>query len=179
MRKIVVYIAMSLDGYIADKEGRVNWLSGDHTEADNMGSYEMFIDTVDTVVMGYKTYHQIVTELSPTEWPYKNQQTYVMTHRKFKDNNHIIFTNETIANLCKQWNGVNGKNIWLCGGANLIRQFHEKELVDKYYITVIPTILGGGTRLFDNSVRETKLQLLYTKQYNGIVDLVYEKRREE
>ena len=81
MRKVVIYIAMSLDGYIADKNGSVSWLGGDGSDKDNFGSYPEFIETVDTVILGYTTYNQIVTELSPDVWPYDGKATYVPTHR--------------------------------------------------------------------------------------------------
>jgi len=70
----------------------------------------------------------------------------------------------------------NGKDIWICGGANLIQQFINKNLIDRYYITVIPTLLGSGTRLFENGKQEIKLKLLKTQSYNGIIDLDYIRR---
>ena len=61
MRKVILYIAMSLDGYIADKNGGVDWIEGDGSNKGNEGSYGKFIDTVDTVIMGYKTYNGTVS----------------------------------------------------------------------------------------------------------------------
>ena len=71
MRRIILFIAMSLDGYIADEKGGVGWLSDTQTEENGEDSYSHFIKEIDTVVMGWNTYHQIVTELSPGEWVYK------------------------------------------------------------------------------------------------------------
>lgn len=71
MGKIVLYLAMSVDGYIADEQGGVGWLGGDGSEPDAPGSYPAFYETVDTIVMGWTTYRQIVTELSPDSWPYE------------------------------------------------------------------------------------------------------------
>lgn len=70
MRKVILYIAMSIDGYIADEKGGVDWLAGDGSDKDNQGSFPRFIETVDIVILGYKTYYQIVTELSPDSWAY-------------------------------------------------------------------------------------------------------------
>ena len=81
MRKIRLYIAMSLDGYIADKNGGVSWLSGHGQDEENIDTYSEFIKNVDTVIMGWNTYHQIVTELSPQEWVYADLKSYVITHR--------------------------------------------------------------------------------------------------
>ena len=65
MRKVVLYLGMSLDGYIADKNGGVGWMEEDDTGSLEDSSYPDFVQTVDTVLMGYTTYHQIRTELSP------------------------------------------------------------------------------------------------------------------
>lgn len=69
MRKVILYIAMSLDGYIADRKGNVNWLAGQDDAGEQIDTYGAFINEVDTVVMGWNTYRQITTELSPEEWP--------------------------------------------------------------------------------------------------------------
>ena len=68
MGKIVLYLAVSLDGYLADEQGGVRWLTGDGSEPDAPGSYPAFLDTVDAIVMGWTTYHQLITELSPDIW---------------------------------------------------------------------------------------------------------------
>ena len=70
MKKISLFIAMSLDGYIADSKGSVEWLTGQGNDEDNIDSYSEFVKDIDTVVMGWNTYHQIVTELSPEDWVY-------------------------------------------------------------------------------------------------------------
>ena len=80
MKKVTVFIAMSLDGYIADSKGNVDWLAGQGNDDDNIDSYSEFAKEIDTVVMGWNTYHQIVTELSPDEWVYSDFTAYVITH---------------------------------------------------------------------------------------------------
>ena len=70
----------------------------------------------------------------------------------------------------------NGKGIWICGGANLIQQLIREDIIDYYYITVIPIILGAGIRLFEKTDHEIELKLLKTQSYNGMTDLVYTKR---
>lgn len=71
MRKVVLFIAMSLDGYIADKDGKVGWLTGQDAHAENEDTYSEFVTGIDTVIMGWDTYHQVATELSPSEWVYR------------------------------------------------------------------------------------------------------------
>ena len=83
MRKAVLFIAVSLDGYIADQNGQVDWLNGQEPGEDNGDSYSQFIQTVDTVVMGGRTYRQVAEELSPGQWPYQGLTSYVVTHREY------------------------------------------------------------------------------------------------
>lgn len=175
MRKIVLFIAMSLDGYIADKDGNVDWLEGEDKDAETLDSYSSFIKDVDSVIMGWNTYNQIETELSPGDWVYKDLTSYVITHRKEKSTDNIIFTDKDPRELLKELQETDGKNIWICGGANLANQLIEEDLIDEYYTSIIPTILGSGIRLFDAN-REIKLKLVMTKSYNGITDLVYTRR---
>ena len=78
--------------------------------------------------------------------------------------------------MVKKLKSENGKNIWICGGANLVQQLMRNDLIDDYYITVIPTLLGSGIRLFGNTEKEIKLKLLKTQTYNGITDLIYTRR---
>ena len=68
------------------------------------------------------------------------------------------------------------QGIWICGSANLIQQLVKEDAIDCYYITVIPTILGSGIRLFENADHVIKLKLLKTQSYNGMIDLIYRKR---
>lgn len=175
MRKVILYIAVSLDGYIADKNGGVGWLSG-HDGEEPSGSYEAFAETVDTVVMGWNTYEQIVTELSPEEWVYAGMQSYIVTHRKQTAKEGILFTDENPVSLLKRLKREEGKSIWVCGGANLAQQAVAANLVDVYRISVIPIILGGGIRLFGETEREIPLKLASVQTYGGIAELSYEKQ---
>ncbi len=173
MRKIRLFIAMSLDGYIADSKGSVDWLEGQGSDDENIDVYSEFVKDIDTVLMGWNTYHQVVTELSLQEWVYDEFTTYVVTHRERPSSEKIRFVNINPVDLVKGLREENGKDIWICGGANLIRQLVNENLIDYYYITVISTLLGSGIRLFENAEREIKLRLLKTQSYNGMTDLIY------
>lgn len=176
MRKIVLFIAISLDGYIADTDGKVDWLAGQDDNVESDDSYEDFVNSVDTVIMGWTTYHQIVTDLSPGEWVYGNLQSYVITHRNYSPKNNITFVSESPCKLVNSLKQKNGKDIWICGGADIVHQLMQNNLIDKYHISVIPTILGNGIRLFDVTDQKTDLWLITTKSSNGIVELVYQRR---
>lgn len=178
MRQVVLYIAMSLDGYIADQKGSVNWLSGQDDSIENEDTYSEFIKDVDTVLMGWKTYNQIVTELSPDEWVYSGIDTYVFTHRSLEDKDGIHFTDEQPEQLAERLKSEEGKNIWICGGAEIVNQLLRDDLIDRFHIAVIPVLLGSGTRLFSENQDRKPLRLIATKPYNGICELLYEKRSE-
>lgn len=176
MREITLFIAMSLDGYIADKNGGVSWLGGQGNDEENIDTYAAFVKEIDTILMGWNTYRQVVTELSPTKWVYEDFTTYVITHKKCRSSERVRFTSEKPATLLKQLKTETGKGIWICGGANLIKQLVDEDLIDRYHISVIPTILGDGIRLFGSAQKEIKLKLCRTQTYNGITDLIYLRR---
>lgn len=176
MRKTCLFIAMSLDGYIADNKGSVDWLKGQGNDNENIDTYSEFIKNIDTILMGWNTYYQIVTELSPEEWVYNDFSTYVITHNECISSEKIRFTNINLVDLIQSLKKENGKDIWICGGANLVQQLVNEDLIDCYYITVIPTLLGSGIRLFENGKAQIKLKLLNIQSYNGMIDLVYIRR---
>ena len=126
--------------------------------------------------MWLNTYHQIVTELSPNEWIYDDLKSYVISHRTLVSSDKTIFTKQSPVELVNQLKKEVGKGIWICGGASIVKQLVNEDLIDEYYITIIPTILGSGIKLFDKSDLEIKLKLIKTQSYNGMVDLVYSKR---
>lgn len=173
MRKVTLYIAMSLDGYIADKYGKVDWLHGHGNDGDNMDAYSDFIKDVDTVIMGWNTYHQITTELSPNEWVYEQLTSYIITHRALPSTDNIKFVSDDPCGIVKRLKKENGKTIWICGGGNIVQPLMQGGLIDEYHICVIPTILGSGIRLFGEFPNEIKLKLVRTQVYNGVPELVY------
>ena len=172
-RSIILYIAMSLDGYIARNNGAVDWLSGhnDDTNVDN--GYDEFYKTIDTIVMGRITYEQVINELSPGVWVYEGKKCYVANTKKCESYNKVEFISKDIAGYIKNLKKQQGKDIWIVGGAKLIDQFIKQDIIDKYIITVIPTILGEGIPLFLKENPETKLRLIETKIVDGMVELTY------
>ena len=162
MRDVTLFIAMSLDGYAADAEGGVDWLRGQEPGRDDMSSYHGFIKGVDTVVMGWNTYHQIATQLSPGAWFYKGLTSYVLTRRRLPSTPEIRFTSEDACALIRR--------------PGVIRPLVRADLIDRFHISVIPTLLGGGLRLFGDLGGEHRLRLMETRSYNGITDLVYGRR---
>ena len=116
-------------------------------------------------------------ELSPAAWLYPEKTTYVWTHRKCKPQDTIVFTDDKPCTLIQKWKQEEGKDIWICGGAQLIAQLHAEDLIDRYHITIIPMLLHGGIPLFPTGLHHMPLHLVYTESYCGMVDLVYEKKQ--
>lgn len=172
MRKVILYIAMSLDGYIADSRGKVDWLEG-HGEEEMADTYTAFTAGVDTVVMGWNTYHQIVTDLSPGTWPYSGMTCYVITHKSLPEAEGIRFVPDDPRELLRVLKEKPGKDIWICGGGAVIHPLLQDGLIDEYRISVIPTILGSGIPLFGTLPEEHKLRLVSMQSGNGIVELTY------
>ena len=176
MRNIILYIAMSLDGYIADENGGVDWLSGQDPEDKSESSYPEFVQSIDTVIMGWETYHQVITELSPREWVYEELMTYVITHREEASSEKIRFIHESPSALIRNLKEMDGKDIWICGGASIAWQLMRDGLIDRFYISVIPVILGDGIRLFEKTEKRLELKLLEIRSWNGITELRYERQ---
>lgn len=172
-RKVIIYISQSLDGFIADSQGNVDWILGNNENYDSDYGYETFIKDIDTVILGANTYNQIKNELSPDNWVYENLQSYVLTHERNTDTPNIKFVNINIKELLNRLQQENGKSIWICGGANLANQCVKENLIDEYQITTIPVILGNGIRLFAENNKKIKLKLKEIKEENGLITGIY------
>ena len=177
MRNVVLFIAMSLDGYIASPDGGIDWLGGESHDVSDAGSYERFIAGVSDILMGHTTYRQLTTELTPNAWPYAEQKTYVLSHGGIEETEAgVTVTSEPLEELIARLKREAGGEIWICGGASIVQQCMRAGLIDRYHINVLPTIRGAGIRLFGALPEPLPLRLLSTEHYNGIVDLVYAPR---
>jgi len=165
MRKIILFIASSLDGYIARENGDIDWLP----EAGSSG-YDVFIKSVDTVVMGKKTYDQVLTF---GDYPYKDKKSYVFTRNKnYPKEENIEFVQDA-EKLMKNILPDSGKNIWLIGGSEIISTFVNLDFVDELILSLIPIVLGKGIPLFKNMEKEMKMELVKTTDYEKLVELYY------
>lgn len=177
MKKVILFIAASLDGYIADRRGGVGWLKGQDDDLEPSKSYDSFIKGVDTIIMGWNTYRQVTEELAPGNWPYAGLTSYVVTHRNRPSTEAVKFTSENPGLLVTHLKQQSGKDIWVCGGSSVVQQLMREQLIDVFHISIIPTILGGGVRLWDTLEHELELQLVEAQNYNGIAELIYERRQ--
>jgi dihydrofolate reductase len=174
LSQFVAYIAMSLDGYIADEDGSVLWLEA--FEKDDYG-YEEFIGSIGSILLGRVTYDQI---MSLGEWPYKDVPTLVWSGGTIEDlpDGARAWTKtveETATWLQEQ---AGDGDIWILGGAQTIQAFQFAGMIDRMDIFVIPVLLGGGIRLFNDEGSEQELlDLDHVQPYaNGVVMLSYTMR---
>lgn len=177
-RRVVLYIAMSLDGYIADRWGGVGWLSGHDGAGPVDDGYDDFIETVDTVVMGMRTYEQVTRELSPGLWPYQGMRGYVASGQARQPTEDVAFIGGDIAGFVQEMKREDtGKDIWIVGGAELAGLFMAQDAIDIYEITIAPVILGGGVRLFTGEMDDIPLYLEDQRRVGGMVMLRYTRRK--
>lgn len=176
MRKVVLYIAVSLDGYIADEKGGVGWLSGQEKDRETDCGYEDFIQGVDTVIMGRRTYEQIVTELSPDFWPYEGKESIVLTHRPMEKKAGVLCAAGPVREILDEKKKGRGGDIWICGGAQVAGQCIEENLIDEYRLSILPVLLGKGVPLFPKGGRTIPLRLVSGGWENGILNCAYVRR---
>eukprot|EP01080_Neovahlkampfia_damariscottae_P003648 gene3648-6464_t len=167
-KKVTLYIGTSIDGYIADNHGGISFLTDTSAIPEDYG-YTIFMQNVDAVLLGGKTYRQILKITKDSKYPYEEKENYVYTTDKdFKEegNMHKVEGDvEDLKNLIQKLK-EEGKNIWLVGGSELNHKLEKAGLIDQYIITYLPVILGEGVPLFTKGPGEP-----------SVVPLEYEKLR--
>lgn len=172
-QKVKLYIAMTLDGYIADTNGDIDFLTSFGKDGEDYG-YHLFMDHIDTVIMGKKTYDQVLS--FGDEYPYKDQMTYVLTHKKLNSKDKVIYVDD-VDNMMTQIKSSSKKDIFLIGGAQVIELMLRHHLIDEFHISIIPTLLGDGIKLFLKHEIPQDLKLVKTDTYkDGIVKVIYVKK---
>jgi dihydrofolate reductase len=169
MRLVKYFVASSLDNYISRKDGGVDWLFMDQ----DYGMKEFFA-SVDVAVMGRKTYDKAL-ELSPNGLSFPGMKAYVFSHLMSKSKQvNIEVVSEPPETWVKSIRATQGKDIWLVGGGEMVREFLQKRLVNQIGISIHPRLLGDGIPLYAQPYPETELELIRSKQYpSGLVQLFY------
>ncbi len=173
VRKIVLSLAMSLDGFIATKTGGFEWIAGDGDktlDTKNKWDYSKFLESVDIIVMGKNSYDQGFSK------DFSNKEVYVATTEKTENKDNLHFINGDIVELVKNVKSKTNKNIFIFGGGGLVHNFLKSNAIDEYYVGIVPVILGDGVSLFQGINPTIKLHLVEIMSENGIVVLKYNKR---
>ncbi|MBM7551149.1 dihydrofolate reductase family protein [Thalassobacillus pellis] len=171
MGKVILFIAMSLDGYISQENEEIDWL----WKEENY-DYEKFYASIDTVILGRKTYDQVLERYD--EFPYRMKDVYVVSNLQEGNEEYARFIQpEQIRPLVNLLKEDQDKNIWIVGGAKLIQHFIQKQLIDEFQITIQPTLLGSGIPLFPPGGIEQQLELYEVKPHpTGMLMLTYHKK---
>ncbi len=144
MVKVILYIAVSSDGFIADKDGGVAWLDEYANSGESYGYHE-FYASIDALVFGKNTYEQVLT-FGP--WPYPGKMSYVFgKDLPATDDKDIEFVTVDISQFMKDIETKGVKHLWLMGGAKLAESFYKLDFIDEYAIAIMPTALQEGIPL--------------------------------
>ncbi|WP_440710402.1 dihydrofolate reductase family protein [Herbiconiux sp. YIM B11900] len=179
MTKTQYYVASSLDGFIADREGGLEWLMQFGFEEFGAG-YEAFLAEVGVVVMGSATY-EFVQRDSPEAWAYPEKVSWVLSSRPLGviPGGDIRFARGDVAELHQDWvEAAAGKNIWIVGGGDVAAQVADAGLLDEILLTTMPVVLGAGTPLLPLKTTSTAFEVSGTTVYpSGAIGSVYRTRR--
>lgn len=170
-RKLVLYIAMSLDGYIAAPGDDLSFLNPMMKEGEDYG-YGAFIKTVDTVILGRKTYDWVMKQVEL--FPHADKEAYIITSNARPPAGNTHFYTGDLKELIVSLKQKKGKNIFCDGGAVLVNALLKDQLIDEFIISVIPVLLSGGTRLFGDNNQSQNLVFKDCKTFStGLVQLHY------
>lgn len=173
MRKIILSLAMSLDGYILDKNGGYAWITGDgdHSiDTDQKFDFNAFLEKIDVIVMGRISYEDAMMQL------FKDKRVIVATSKDMKGNDNVEFIKDDVIGYIQRLQQEEGKDIFLYGGSVLADQFMKADIIDEFIIAIVPMILGSGKPLFFDNNPQVKLHLdRYTIQ-EGLSVLEYSRR---
>lgn len=174
MRKMILYIATSLDNYIARPDGSIDWLEQASMSEKQDYGYHGFYDSIDTTVMGANTYRQICGFDVP--FPYPDKRNIVITTQKNLEKVHpsIEFLSTNFNTFVDNLKKEPGKNIWLVGGSQVNTYMLRFKLLDEVIITKIPVFIGDGIPLFQPANAEYQAILNKVNDYgDNVVQLTY------
>lgn len=177
MRRLIIYIATSLDGYIAKPNDDLGFLKLVEKEGEDYG-YAEFTATIDTIILGRKTYDWVLKEIGSSHYDNGDRDVYVITKTEKPSVGKTTFYTEDLTELVQQLKSQNGKNIYCDGGAEIINELLKKDLIDEMIISVIPVLLGNGTRLFKDDRPEQLLQHVSTKTFEtGLIQMHFKRKK--
>lgn len=181
MRKVILDLAVTLDGFIEGPNGEVDWCIMDEEMV-----FEQFLNEIDTIVYGRKSY-ELWGEYTPSDkasecekkiWALVHSKNKIVVSTTYTDTSgEVQYINRNIEAEIRKLKRESGKDVWLYGGASLISTFVNLGLVDEYRLSVHPVVLGAGKPLFESLRERLSLVLMDVRRYgSGVVQLVYRPR---
>ncbi|GAB3064230.1 dihydrofolate reductase family protein [Salinicoccus sesuvii] len=177
-RRVVLDLAVTLDGFIEGPQGEIDWCIMD-PDMD----FTAFLASIDTILYGRKSY-ELSESLKPTANTNKEEQVlwqlmetkekYVFSRTHDNSHDNVIYVNDSIPQVIDRIKAQPGKDLWLYGGAELISAFVNYELIDEYRLSIHPVVLGSGKALFGELEQRLDLVLKSTHvSQSGVVQLIY------
>lgn len=175
MKKIILYIAASIDGRIAEPDGGIEWLSEFPITKEMNYGYKEFMASIDIIIMGGRSWRELSN--MDAMGAYADKTIYVVSRHDWGEKENIKFITENVIERISALRNEPGKNIWLFGGGELVSMLLAAGLVDEMQIAYIPVILGKGIPLFPEQPKESKWELKGSRNYSsGIVMVEYQKK---
>ena len=169
-----VFIATSLDGFIARRDGGIDWLSIVETPGEDYGYAKFFAD-VGALILGRRTYD---TALGFSAWPYGDKPCVVLTHRSAAGAGTGALPRRRAGPLLEELHAAGVRRVYVDGGA-VIRLFLREGLIDDITLSIVPVLLGDGIPLFDDAIPERRLRLAGSQAFaSGLVQLRYDVQRD-
>lgn len=171
MRKIILQLAITLDGFIEGPLGEFDWCFTDQ-------DYGMtpFLESIDTVFYGRKSFDLVMKHGNP----FANKKTVVFSRSVHPNRDGVEFVSDNLHEYIQEVIKQPGKNIWLFGGADLLNTFLKEGWVDEIHLAFHPLLLGAGKPLFQNLPNRVGLRLLNSQAYNtGLVMMQYEIKKDK
>ena len=186
MTLVRYYCASSLDGYIAESDDSIDWLTGyegsfeNADSAEGQGGYESFYEGIGALVMGSVTYEWVLEHASG--WPYAGKPTWILSSRELPkpagEHDVRVVKAEVSALIDEMLVAAGEHDLWVVGGGNVASQFADAGLLDRVEVTLVPVVLGAGKPLFDRPLPDGAMQLVAARTFSsGMIGLTYELRR--
>ena len=182
--RVTIHMAASLDGYIARKDGSVDWLeTSDHFDAGDVLAPESvaeFLGTIDCYAMGSRTYETALAfEAKGLGWPYGDKPTVVLTRRELRKTRRTVeLYAGDLHRLVEERLKPNFRSIWFVGGGAVAGECVRRGLADELRYSILPVLIGDGISFFDRLDRDVALHLIEVKAYrSGTVALRYQVKR--
>jgi dihydrofolate reductase len=168
--KVVVFLGISLDGFIAAEGGDLSWLSACANESTAETGYDQLMDQTDALLLGRNTY-DAVRQFS--SWPYGAKPVYVLTHRPIRPAHGERAMQGNIEQALRAVHASGAKTVYLDGG-DVVRQALQRNLVEELVLSWVPVVLGSGIRLFAKGLSPSSWHLVHSRSFqSGMVQASY------
>jgi len=174
-RKVIVYISMSLDGFIAGPKDSLSFLDSVQKEGEDYG-YSEFISQIDSVIVGKRTYDIVIG--MGYDFPHQDKDAWIITRTAQPAEGTVKFYSGKLKHLVEELKQKIGKNIFVDGGAWVVNELLKHSLIDEFHLSIIPVLLGSGVRLFQGHYPADEFRLHETQRYDtGLLKLIYHRKR--